>query len=338
MRKGITVMLGILLVLGLAGCGSSSGAGASGPRKIVNIATVQPESHPISVGLRAFQDYIQEELGSEYEVKIYYNGIMGDNSQALELLQMGTLNLVATSGSNLESFDDTYKIFGLPSLFQNEESFRNCMRDPEFSGRIYDCTVNKGIQGVAWFANGVNNIYSTKPIRTPEDMKGIKFRIQSSEANVKMAQGFGSAATVMAYGEVYTAMQNHVIDAAANPEMALVSVKHGEVAKYYSRTEHQIFTDVLVANTDFIQSLEGEDRDIFQKGFQLCTEVEVAEWDRQIEDCIREAKEMGVEFLDVDKKPFEEMQKPVREELLASCPQLQPLYERVQEIQGGGRQ
>lgn len=337
MRKRTAVMLSILLALGLTGCASSSGTGVSGSKKIVNIATVQPESHPISIGLRAFQDYIQEELGNEYEVKIYYNGIMGDNSQALELLQMGTLNLVATSGSNLESFDDTYKIFGIPYLFQNEESFRKCMTDADFSHRIYDCTIDKGIQGVAWFANGVNNIYSTKPIRTPDDMKGIKFRIQSSEANVKMAQGFGAAATVMAYGEVYTAMQNHVIDAAANPEMALVSVKHGEVAKYYSRTEHQIFTDVLVANADFMQSLEEEDRDIFEQGFQLCTEVEVAEWDKQIEDCIREAKDMGVEFLDVDKKLFEDMQKPVREDLLASYPQLQPLYDLVQEIQGGGQ-
>ncbi|MEY8337659.1 TRAP transporter substrate-binding protein DctP [Lachnospiraceae bacterium 62-35] len=335
MRRMTAAILSIILAFGLAGCTSSSNTGALGQKKIVNIATVQPESHPISIGLRAFQGYIQEELGDKYEVKIYYNGIMGDNSQALELLQMGTLNLVATSGSNLESFDDTYKIFGLPYLFKDEESFRKCMMDKEFSDAIYQCTADKGIQGVAWFANGVNNIYSIKPIRTPDDMKGIKFRIQSSEANVKMAQGFGSAATVMAYGEVYTAMQNHVIDAAANPEMALVSVKHGEVAKYYSRTEHQIFTDVLVANTGFIQGLDEKDREIFETGFKLCTEVEVKEWDKQIEECIEEAEAMGVEFIDVDKRPFEKVQKPVREELLSSYPQLKTLYDRVQEIQGG---
>ena len=118
----------------------------------------------------------------------------------------------------------------------------------------------------------------------------------------------------------------------------MVSVKHGEVAKYYSRTEHQIFTDVMVANTGFIQGLNEKDREIFEKGFKLCTEVEVEEWDKQIEECIEEAKAMGVEFIDVDKKPFEEVQKPVREELLASYPQLKPLYDRVQEIQGGESQ
>ncbi len=192
---------------------------------------------------------------------------------------------------------------------------------------------DKEIQGVCWFANGVNNIYSIQPIYTPDDMKGLKFRIQPSEANVKMAQGFGAAATVMAYGEVYTAMQNHVIDAAANPEMALISAKHGEVAKYYSRTEHQIFTDVMVANSEFMKGLDEKERAVFEEGFKICTNVEVEEWDKQISDCIAEAKEMGVEFIDVDKTIFEENQKPVREELLKLYPEIQPLYLLVQEIQ-----
>lgn len=334
--KRVALMISVItLTLGLSGCNFATEESNAEIRKVINIATVQPEGHPISVGLRAFQDYIEENLGEKYEIKIYYNGIMGDNSQALELLQMGTLNFVATSGSNLESFDNTYKIFGLPYLFKDEESFRECMRDEDFSKTIYNCTKNKGIQGVCWFANGVNNIYSIKPIYTPDDMKGMKFRIQPSEANVKMAQAFGAAATVMAYGEVYTALQNKVIDAAANPEMALISVKHGEVAKYYTRTEHQIFTDVMVANNDFMEKLSDEDKAVFEEGFKLCTNVEIEEWDKQIEQCIEEAKKMGVEFITVDKKQFEEKQKPVREELLNSYPQLQPLYQRVLEIQEG---
>lgn len=340
MKKLTAVIISVFLAVGLAGCstatGSNSASGNIGEKKrIVSIATVQPEDHPISIGLYALRDYINEQIGDQVEVKIYFNGIMGGNSQALELLQMGTLDLVATSGSNLESFDDTYKIFGLPYLFDNEASFRKCMNDEEFINAIYNCTADKGIQGVAWFANGVNNIYSSRPIYAPEDMKGLKLRIQSSEANVKLAQAFGAAAVVMAYGEVYTAMQNHVIDAAMNPEMALISMKHGEVAKYYSRTEHQIFTDMLVANTDFLNSLDDHQREVFEEGFKLCTKVETEEWDKQIKDCITEAEKMGVQFIEVDKKLFEEIQKGVRDELLRACPVLQPLYERVQEIQKG---
>lgn len=328
----------MIMIVGITGCSgltNLSSAEDTGKQQIISVATVQPENHPISIGLEAFQKYIEERLGEHYEVKIYHNGVMGGNSQALELLQMGSLDLVATSGSNLESFNDTYKIFGLPYLFEDEEHFRNCMNDEQFSQTIYNSTVDKGIKGVTWFANGVNNIYSSKPIHAPKDIQGIKLRIQPSEANVKMAQGFGAAAVVMAYGEVYTALQNKVIDAATNPEMALISMKHGEVAKYYARTEHQIFTDLLVANVDFFNSLNDEEKRVFEEAFRICTKVEVEEWDKQIVECIKEAEKMGVQFIEVDKEPFEEIQKNVREGLLEAYPILQPLYKRVQKIKEG---
>ncbi len=337
MKKAIILILCIVLALGAAVYALGAGMGSIG-RKMVSVATVQPTAHPVSIGLRAFQNHIDQALGNDFAVTIYYNGVMGGNSEALELLQMGTLDLVATSGSNLESFDDTYKIFGLPYLFQDEAHFRRCMDDPDFIRAVYDCTAAKGIQGVAWFANGVNNIYAFKPIHTPDDLRGLKLRVQSSEANVKMVQGFGAAAVVMAYGEVYTALQNRVIDAGMNPEMALVSMKHGEVAPYYSRTEHQIFTDMMVANSKFLQSLTTEQRAVFEQGFALASRTEVEEWDRQISDCIADAEKMGVEFIEVDKQPFMQLQAPVREGLLAAHPKLKPLYDTVQAIrtrQGG---
>ncbi|MGE4352555.1 MAG: TRAP transporter substrate-binding protein DctP [Oscillospiraceae bacterium] len=335
MKKTLIILLGFFMIVCFNACSETAAVQAENSKRIISIATVQPEDHPISVGLRAMKNHITKQLGDAVEIEIYYNGIMGGNSEALELLQMGTLNLVATSGSNLESFDDTYKIFGLPYLFRDEESFRKCMNDEEFKNEIYNCTANKGIRGVAWFANGVNNIYSSKPIYTPEDIKGLKLRIQSSEANVKLAQGFGAAAVVMAYGEVYTALQNHVIDAAMNPEMALVSMKHGEVAKYYTRTEHQIFTDMLVGNVEFLDSLSEKEKTVLEESFQIATKVECEEWDKQINECIVEAEKMGVEFIEVDKAPFQKVQKRVREELLAATPVLQPLYDRVQKIQAG---
>ena len=137
---------------------------------------------------------------------------------------------------------------------------------------------------------------------------------------------------VMAYGEVYTALQNRVIDAGMNPEMALVSMKHGEVAPFYSRTEHQIFTDMLVANAGFLKSLTDGQRRVFEEGFRLANRIEVEEWDKQIAKCIVEADKMGVEFIDVDKEPFMKLQAPVREALLAAHPKLRRLYDIVQTI------
>ena len=332
-RKFTAVILCMSLLLVVAGCSSSVSSEEISRKRIISIATVQPENHSIVLGLNAFKEYVEEELGDSIEIKIFTNGVIGGNSEALELLQMGSLDMVVTSGSNLEAFADEYKIFSLPYLFKDEASFRRVMDEEEFIDKIYESTVEKGIQGVTWFANGVNNFYSSKRIETPEDLKGLKIRVQSSEANVKMVQGFDAAAVVLSYGEVYTALQNKVIDAGTNPEMALVSMKHGEVAKYYSRTEHQIFTDMFVANTKFMDSLTDEEEEVFQNAFKLSTEVANGEWDNLISEAIEEATQMGVEFITVDKEPFEELQKPVKEELLNGNLELQTLYDIVQEIQ-----
>ncbi len=332
MNKITAVLICLTLMLVFTGCSSSVSEETSNKR-IISIATVQSEDHPISLGLNALQEYVEENLGDKVEIRIYKNGVIGGNSEALELLQMGSLDLVVTSGSNLEAFANEYKIFGLPYMFKDEASFRKVMNEEEFANIIYNATADKGIQGVTWFSNGVNNFYSSKRIETPEDLKGLMIRVQASEANVKLAQGFGAAAVVMDYGEVYTALQNGVIDAGANPEMALVNMKHGEVAKYYSRTEHQIFTDMFVANINFLDSLTAEEKEIFQKGFEISTEVSNGEWDKQISESIELATQMGVEFITVDKQPFEEMQKPVKEALLNSNSELRSLYNKVQEIQ-----
>lgn len=329
----ITILLAFSLVfLILAGCSKTTEA-ETVKKRILSVASVQPDSHPIVSGLNEFKRYIEDRLGDKYEVRVYTNGVIGGNSEALELLQMGSLDMVVTSGSNLEAFADEYKIFSVPYLFENEKSFRKIMDTDQFANTIYNSTTDKGLQGVTWFANGVNNFYSSKKIETPDDLKGLKIRVQSSEANVKMVQGFNAAAVVMAYGEVYTALQNRVIDAGANPEMALVSMKHGEVAKYYTRTEHQIFTDMFVASTRFLDSLDDEEKAIFEEGFNLSTEVANGEWDNQIAEAIEEAESMGVEFIEVDKKPFVELQIPVTKSLLATTPELQPLYKTVQDIQ-----
>lgn len=331
-RKGLLFIFCMSLPLVMMGCSAANGEGIA-QKRIISIATVQPETHSIVIGLKAFEKHIEEELGDKFEVKIFTNGVIGGNSEALELLQMGSLDMVVTSGSNLEAFADEYKIFSLPYLFNDESSFREVMNEEEFTDIIYNSTAEKGIQGVGWFANGVNNFYSAKKIETPEDLKGLKIRVQSSEANVKMVQGFNAAAVVLDYGEVYTALQNKVIDAGTNPEMALVDMKHGEVAKYYSRTEHQIFTDMFVASTAFMDSLTEEEEKIFQQAFKLSTEVANGEWDAKVLQAIEEATAMGVEFVTVDKKLFEELQTPVKEDLLKGNPELQKLNGLIQSIQ-----
>ena len=164
-------------------------------------------------------------------------------------------------------------------------------------------------------------------------MKGLKIRVQQSPASVNMVKAFGAAASPMGFGEVYTAIQQGVIDGSENNELALTNNKHGEVAKYYSYNKHQMVPDMLIGNLKFLNSLNDEEREIFEEAARLSTEVEMAAWDDQVEAAKEIAQnEMGVEFIDVDVEVFKDKVANVQQEMLDANPDIQDIYDHIQKI------
>ena len=148
-----------------------------------------------------------------------------------------------------------------------------------------------------------------------------------------MAKAFGAAASPMSFGEVYTAIQQGVIDGAENNELALTNNKHGEVAKYFSYNKHQMVPDMLIGNLKFLNSLSDEEREVFEEAARLSTEVELEEWDVQVEEAKKIAQDdMGVEFIDVDIQQFKDKVDGVQDEMLKENPDIQDLYDHIQEI------
>jgi TRAP-type C4-dicarboxylate transport system substrate-binding protein len=220
----------------------------------------------------------------------------------------------------------------MPYLFDSEEVYRSVMEDTDYMQNIYQSTDDAGFRVVTWYNAGTRNFYAKTPIRTPEDLKGKKIRVQQSPASVAMVQSFGAAAAPMGFGEVYTAIQQGVIDGAENNELALTNNKHGEVAKYYSYNKHQMVPDMLVGNLKFLNSLSPEEYEVFKEAARRSTEVELAEWDKSIEAAKEKAKnEMGVEFIDVDVDAFKKMVLPLHEKMLSDNPKIRDLYQHIQE-------
>ena len=183
---------------------------------------------------------------------------------------------------------------------------------------------------MTWYNAGTRNFYAKTPIRTPEDLKGKKIRVQQSPASVAMVNAFGAAAAPMGFGEVYTAIQQGVIDGAENNELALTNNKHGEVAKYYCYNKHQMVPDMLVANLKFLNGLSPEEYQIFKDAAALSTQVEMEEWDKSIEEAKQIAADnMGVEFIDVDVDAFKEKVLPLHQQMLDSNPKIRDLYEHI---------
>ena len=320
-------ILAAALAAGLSGCSM-----ATSGKRIIRISHAQSETHPEHLGLLAFKQYVEEQLGDKYEVQIFPNEILGSAQKAIELTQTGAIDFVVAGTANLETFADVYEIFSMPYLFDSEDVYHSVMEDTDYMQNIYQSTDDAGFRVVTWYNAGTRNFYAKTPIRTPDDLKGKKIRVQQSPASVAMVQSFGAAAAPMGFGEVYTAIQQGVIDGAENNELALTNNKHGEVAKYYSYNKHQMVPDMLVGNLKFLHSLSPKEYEVFKEAARRSTEVELAEWDKSIDAAKEKAKtEMGVEFIDVDVDAFKKMVLPLHEKMLNDNPKIRDLYQHIQE-------
>nr|WP_296964584.1 TRAP transporter substrate-binding protein [uncultured Mediterraneibacter sp.] len=329
-KKIISTVLCAGLVAGLAG-GCSGTGDINGGKRIIRVALSQSETHPEYTGMEKFKEVVEEKLGDKYEVQIYPNELLGGQTKAIELTQTGAIDFVVAGTPNLEIFADVYEVFSMPYLFTSEEAYFASMNDTDYMEKVYESTDDTGLRVMTWFNVGSRNFYAKKPINTPEDLKGLKMRVQQSPASVKMANAFGAAASPMSFGEVYTAIQQGVIDGAENNELALTENKHGEVAKYYSYTMHQIIPDVLIANLKFLNGLSDEEKEIFYDAAQQATDTEMEAWDTQVEKAKKIAQDdMGVEFIYPDINLFKDKVSNVQQEMLDANPDIQDLYDHIQ--------
>ena len=329
-KKIISTVLCAGLVAGLAG-GCSGTGDINGGKRIIRVALSQSETHPEYTGMERFKEVVEEKLGDKYEVQIYPNELLGGQTKAIELTQTGAIDFVVAGTPNLEIFADVYEVFSMPYLFTSEEAYFASMNDTDYMEKVYESTDDTGLRVMTWFNVGSRNFYAKKPINTPEDLKGLKMRVQQSPASVKRANAFGAAASPMSFGEVYTAIQQGVIDGAENNELALTENKHGEVAKYYSYTMHQIIPDVLIANLKFLNGLSDEEKEIFYDAAQQATDTEMEAWDTQVEKAKKIAQDdMGVEFIYPDINLFKDKVSNVQQEMLDANPDIQDLYDHIQ--------
>ena len=329
-KKIISTVLCAGLVAGLAGGCSGTGE-INGGKRIIRVALSQSETHPEYTGMEKFKEVVEEKLGDKYEVQIYPNELLGGQTKAIELTQTGAIDFVVAGTPNLEIFADVYEVFSMPYLFTSEEAYFASMNDTDYMEKVYESTDDTGLRVMTWFNVGSRNFYAKKPINTPEDLKGLKMRVQQSPASVKMANAFGAAASPMSFGEVYTAIQQGVIDGAENNELALTENKHGEVAKYYSYTMHQMIPDVLIANLKFLNGLSEEERQVFYDAAEVASETEREAWTTEVEKAKKTAEEdMGVTFIYPDISLFKEKVSNVQNEMLDANPDIRDLYDHIQ--------
>lgn len=325
--------LGILLCAGLTMVGMTAMTASADDQRIIRIGHNQSEEHPTHIGLSAFKDFINEKLGDKYVVEVYPSELIGSQTEMVQLCQTGAIDFCVASNAILETFSTNWSIFNLPYLFSSAEAYHAAMDDPTVTDPIFTASEKAGFTAVTWLDAGTRNFYTVNtPINSPADLAGLKIRVQQSPTNVKMMNLLGSSATPMGFGEVYTALQSGIIDGAENNELALTNNGHGDVCKYYSYDMHQMVPDIVIGNLAFMEGLSEEEAAIFEEGYKIINEVQRGAWTEAVEAALdRAINEQGVNIMYPDTAPFQEAMAPLHAEVLAANPNLQPIYDMVQE-------
>ncbi len=318
-------MLGVALaVAAITGFSASAEA-----KTTVRISHTQIETHPDHIGFVAFKNYIESKAGDKYEVKIFPNSSLGANEKVLELVKMNSVQFLSVSTANIESFNKKYAAFSVPFLFTSEAAFEKFVTDPQVIEELGSDAKKDGFRPLGAFTAGTRNFYSKTPIKSVDDLKGKKFRVQAGPTNVKMMEAFGAAATPMSFGEVYSALQQGVIDGAENNELALTDQKHGEVCKYFTYDGHQMCPDLIVASEKFLSKLSPEDLALFKEAALEAQKTEFEAWHKRVAEAKEQAKKMGVEFIDVDANTFREKVLPLHQQLLSENPAMKSIYDKA---------
>ncbi|TCP96555.1 tripartite ATP-independent transporter DctP family solute receptor [Cricetibacter osteomyelitidis] len=290
---------------------------SAGAKVVLKLSHNNDKTHPVHISMQKFSNDVKAQTNGEVIIRIYPNSQLGNQRESIELLQSGSLDMAKSNASELEAFEPVYGAFNLPYLFKDTDHYYRVLQSPEVGQKILDLTKGKGFIGLTYYDAGSRSFYAKKPIRTPEDLKGLKVRVQPSPSALEMVEYMGASPTPLAFGELYTALQQGVVDAAENNPTALTLMRHGEVAKFFSEDEHTIIPDVLVIGEKSWAKLTPEQQAIVKKAANDSMMAHKTLWAEMTEKEIQTAKEkMGVEFVKVEKQPFVDAVKPMHDKAL----------------------
>lgn len=286
------------------GVSNSKDATAENPM-VLTLAHGLSETHTVHIAMKQFADEVFEKTDGRIVIKIYPNGQLGSETENLEQLQAGVIAMTKVSAPGLATYNEAYNLFGLPYIFNDTQDFYNVM-DSDKMREFFLSTEEDGFVTMTYYTSGARSFYTKdKPIRTPEDLKGIKIRVQDMKSQTDMMTILGGTPVAMSYGDIYTALSTGIIDGTENNETALTTGKHGELCKVYSVDQHAMIPDVMVMSAKVWNNITAQDQEIILECAYNATETHKKMWDAAIEQAIVEAKEMGVEFIyDVDKEAF----------------------------------
>ena len=315
-KKIIALISCVMFAIGvISGCGnktattSTDTAKQETPAITLRMADNQPEGYPTVLGDREFAKQLEEKTNGRIKVEVYIGGQLGDENSTTEQVQFGAIDAIRTSCSQLAQFNNLMGAVAQPYLFKDKDQMFRALEGDAGKKLLDSLESDSKMVGLAWLDAGSRNFYNTKKdVKTPDDLKGLKIRVQESKPMLDLVQALGASPTPMAYGDVYSALQTGVIDGAENNWPSYLSTNHYEVATHITVDEHTRVPELMVMSKMTWDKISTDDQKLVVEAAKAGAEVEKTEWlkqEKEAEDKISAAGKVTITKLD-DKQAFQD--------------------------------
>ncbi|NDO81042.1 C4-dicarboxylate ABC transporter [Citrobacter sp. NCU1] len=320
-------LLSALIVASLAITGCKEESKNEGP-VVLKTAFNQSENNPQYKALVDFSTKLEKATDGKYKLEIHPNELLGDQRATLELVQSGAIQLAVVANPLVENFNKNFSVLAMPYVYDNPEHQRKVFTS-DLLNPLFASTKSNGFEVLTAYTAGARSMYTKgAAVKTPADMKGKKIRVMQSDTMIKMLDCMGGTGVPMGQGEVYSAIQQGVLDGAENNEITYADLKQYEVAPFFSYTRHVMVADLLVVNESFISEMDTKDQETFRKLAKESTAVEFDLWNKALDVAKSTAVSHGATFTEVDIKPFQERCQSLQSTLLTT-PEQKDVFQKI---------
>jgi len=272
--------------------------------RTIKLAHSLDVNHSVHKAMVKMGEDLAEISEGRMKLEIYPSQQLGTERECIELLQIGSLDMTKVSVGVMENFAPKMKVFGLPFLFRDKQHAFNVL-DGDIGQELLDNGTEYWIKGMCYYDAGSRSFYTKdRPINTPADLKGLKIRVMESVTAVDMVKGLGGSPTPISWGELYTSLQQGVVDGAENNPPSFYLSRHYEVCKYYSLDEHTVLPDVLIMGTHLWDKLSDQEKEWVKKAIDNSVVYQRKLWKEAEQEALDEVQKAGVEIIYPDKTLF----------------------------------
>ncbi|MBV7483648.1 TRAP transporter substrate-binding protein [Bordetella sp. BOR01] len=294
-------------------------------------ADIHPDDYPTVLAVRYMGELVKQRTNGRIEIKVYAGSTLGREEDSIEQVKLGALAMTRVSSAAMHNICQTTRVPSLPFLFRSKEHLHKVL-DSDIGEEILRSCEDAGFVGLAWYDSGARSMYTReKPIKTVDDVRGLKIRVQQSDLSVAMVEALGANATPMSMGEVYTALKTGLVDAAENNFPSYESAHHYEVAKYYSMTEHTMTPEILLFSKRQWGKLSDADRKIIRDAARESVPYMRKLWAEREDKSRALVEKAGSQIIEPDKASFQAVMKPVYERYVTT-PEMKDLVSRIQAV------